>query len=146
MPRPQFIICSESGAVDKYTNGISAYNILEVIELTSKQDTTSDFQRTWPVLAVRMVATWLRDEHETGQEFEYETRFQLPQECNWRTIASGKFVFKARHQRFLADITGPQVQEGILRVANAIRRTEPGSKWLIQEFEIVVERVDEPVA
>lgn len=33
MPQPVYIICSESGSVDKFTNRISHFNVLEELQL-----------------------------------------------------------------------------------------------------------------
>src|SRR5215831_11683652 len=105
MPRPAYIVCSQLGSIDQYTNSISCFNIVEGLGAIAAPD-GPDGQpatrgETFP--PIRIVATWLRDEDESpDQTFESEiwVLFRSPQ--GEQPLGIGRyepFSFSTRYYR-----------------------------------------------
>jgi|GEM_PF-3376092 len=153
MARPLFMICSESGSLDKYSNCVSAYSIIESIQVAAVAEgmpppefppTHSLPPRSGPA-PLRIVATWIGDDDDKGVEFEYKTTIQLNRDGVVSPLGSGTFIWNSRNHRFL---TLTQIQltpaaEFVL-LKNAIRRTGSKAEWLQQEYCIAVEVIDAP--
>jgi hypothetical protein len=152
MARPLYLICSESGAVDKSTNTVSAFNIIEAIQLfehppenpgvpveRAEDDPPSVPQ---PILPLRIVVTWICDDNEMGQEFEHETRWRRSSSPEWKILHQGKFAWRTRNQRFTVQIGGMQIhpETRLLLIESAIRPVGgDDNSWIRQKYEIVVE-------
>ncbi len=148
MPKPSYIICSESGAIDRYTNLVSVHNVIERILFHKSEDRQSQIPAGHsPLLSFRVMASWKCDENELGEEFEFENSIDGPG-VNRQILNSGSFVFKTRIHRFFVNASGPPPpQEGTLTVTSKIRKTgDESGEWLSQQFEIDVERSPEPEA
>src|SRR5437764_1312158 len=71
MPKPGYIVCALSGAMDQHTNAVSAFNIVESIRVR-KIDRSKAVILT-PV-SMMVVATWLREDSD-APDVAYEGRF-----------------------------------------------------------------------
>lgn len=146
------MICSEFGSLDRYTNALSAYNIIEKFELSTEIPATLEVKLSTgeiktisaepvpPTIRFRLASVWIADDSDINHEFEYEQRFQLPGSEEWRIVGHGTFIWKARSHRLLAAV-GSRMEpvSGTLRVVTAIRRKADGAEWLQQEYAIPVE-------
>jgi hypothetical protein len=58
MPKPAYIICSHSGAIDQFTNVVSCFNIIEAASMKLPPESSGK-----PLL-LRIVASWLMEEND----------------------------------------------------------------------------------
>ena len=151
MARPLFIICSESGSIDRYSNRLSAYKILETIEIVGQADyerlrSSSSDELPLPIITIRAVATWIGDPEDTGAEYEYQSQVHYPGTGSAKPVGAGRFRWAAKNHRVIVDLVlDPQALEaGALRVEISIRPLKPDARWSTQQYEIAVERM--PVA
>jgi hypothetical protein len=152
MARPLFLICSESGAVDKATNSVSAFNIIETIQLfapilSTEQPGAIEQPEDAPavpkpIMPVRIVATWIGDDDDMGKEFEHETKIRRSNNPEWSSLYKGTFTWKTRNQRFTINIGGLILNPDsrLILIESSIRPTGSNERsWLTQKYEIVVE-------
>lgn len=143
MVRPLFIICSESGAVDRYTNSISAFSVLESVQIvkapTLDQAMKSGSLQSVMVLPIKLVCVWLADAEDFGKEYSFKCQIQRPQTNQWELCGEGTFVWRSRSHRIMSDIVvgNALLNEGTLFIACSIRRE--GEDWLTQQYEIFVD-------
>jgi len=149
MARPLFIVCSESGSIDRYSNRLSAYKILETIEIVGYSDyeklrsSNTDDELPLPIITIRAVATWIGDPEDAGAEYEYQSQVHYPGTNSAKPVGSGRFRWAAKNHRVIADLVlDPQALEaGALRIEISIRPFKPDARWLTQQYEIAVERM-----
>ena len=143
MARPLYMICSESGVIDRHSNTVSAFNIIEsiqIFEVQNKDDLQSaGLREALPFLQLRVVATWISDEGDRDQEYHFETRLRLPGHDEWQVVHHGTFHWKTKNHRLISNIRGLNVEQGTLLIVNRIRRTGEEGNWLTQQYEIGVE-------
>jgi hypothetical protein len=140
MPKPAFIICSESGSEDRVTGLVSLFKVIERIELHERPDSEEGRPIVLNPLPFQVVAVWALSEDENAdQEYEFEHKLTLPSGKE-ATLQSGTFFFergRPRH-RFTVIVNGFMPQDaGLLRVENRIRKVGEGD-WLVQAYEIPV--------
>ena len=78
MPTPVFIICSESGAVDRFTNLVSIHNVFDRLIVKQRQPDENVPATGSPWLSFRVTAVWRSSEEEREGEFEHETLLVFP--------------------------------------------------------------------
>jgi len=138
MARPLFIVCCESGVVDRYTNAVSAFNIVEAVQYHEGPEAVN-VEGSTPFFTLKILATWIGDDADRPHKFQHQTRIRLPGH-EWRTIYEGEFSWSSKNQRFVVDLRGVPINtDGTLLVVNAIKRADqPESEWLEQQYEIAV--------
>lgn len=144
MPTPVFIVCSESGAVDRFTNLVSLYNVYDRIIITPQGsgEKVSDGHTPW--LSIRVTAVWRSSPEERGEEFEYENSLIFPGKKEPLIGSKGKFIFKSRTQRFFVNAgSAPPTTDGQLQAVSRIRRCGE-EDWLEQTYSIYVEQAEQP--
>jgi hypothetical protein len=153
MPSPVFIVCSEGGSIDRHTNMLSIFDVIEKLNFklfdkppspddTHVQKSQMAGMKPMTIHSLRMTAVWRRDEVDIGKEFEFRTLIQLPGVPEPVVAGEGQFVFKTLLHRMIAGFHHdlPQ-QSGKLIVTSAIR--EIGSNdWIEQKYVIPVERIE----
>lgn len=143
MARPLFLICSESGVVDRFTNSSSVFNIIESIQFLRTKDggdaRPAGEQDATPHLRIRILASWLADEADMEDSFHHETRIRMPGSNTWQTVATGTFVWKTKHHRFITNLRGLDPDEGVLLVEDRVAPIRPNAEWVAQQYEITVE-------
>lgn len=147
MPKPVFIICSESGSVDRFTNLLSIHNIIERLSIRKRDERDGgevpDGHAPW--LSIRVTALWEAEDDDRDERFEYQVGLRFPEQEE-KTVAEGEFMFKSRNYRFVIRADGPPPsQDGSLIASSRIRRTGD-DVWLSQEYEIEVEMTHEETA
>lgn len=147
MPKPVYMLCAESGAVDRFTNLVSVYNIFERIQIADAIP-SSGLQRAAHIgsLNIRIISVVMREDADEGRDFDFELSIHLPQE-NPTIMQAGVFQFKSIYHRFLVDFVGvAKLKPGNLEVFCKIK-PKGDLDWLIeQEFMIPIELASEPAA
>jgi len=143
MPKPVYIICSQSGTVDQATNLVSLFHVVESLYVRPE---TPEYPT--PSLTFRTTAVWMRAERD-GPDDEYESEFllHLPgQQPESPPGFTGRFRFTQYFHRLVLDLTLVRSPDaggirfstpGILRVECRIRPIG-GKDWLSQEYPIVL--------
>src|SRR4051812_27635414 len=135
MPSPVFIVCSEGGSIDRHTNMLSIFDVIERIRfyatpVTQLSDAVKQGvhlagqEQTKPAAfnAIRMVAVWRQEQGDAGQEFEFRTLFHVPGMKDPIVAGEGRFVFKTTLHRLLATLYSEMpAQSGDLVVASEIK-------------------------
>lgn len=139
MPRPLFIICAESASVDRYSNDLSIFNVIEGIQVFSGNADGSPNKSApadgLPFLNVRIVAVWVADDIDRPHEYEQETRVRVGN--RERRPHHGTFRFTTRNHRFLVNIARFTPEPGICVVEHAIRKVGD-EHWQTQQYEFEV--------
>jgi len=144
MPQGVYIICSESGAIDRRTNAISIFGVIDTIRFASVSE-VSDAKNlpgvSKPWIDIRTTAVWRCEEDELGEAYEHQTTFSIPGDEHKRIVGEGSFVFKTPLHRFVIDFGGPVFnQAGVIRIENRIRKLGDDD-WQEMAYEIRVEKI-----
>ena len=152
MPRPVYIICSESGAIDETTNLVSHFSVLEQITFRRRPDQEKLADRPLALFRCRVVAVWMKtDDDVIDRDYESQVVLVAPPEGRETIVGEQRFRFAAdkRLQRFIADLGGPFPAKGsgTLWIKHRIRMVGH-AEWMTQEFPIVVieETADEDIS
>lgn len=106
MPRLEFFVVAESGAVDAMTNRLSVFNVLEAV-------TPLRLPGLFP--SVFLAAVWCLEATEMGRDFQAHFRLHRPGE-EPEDLASVNFRAEHRRQRTLLQLVGlPIPREGEFR-------------------------------
>ncbi len=141
MPRPSFVICSQSGADDKFSGLLSLFNVIDRIGVRQRiqngaENVTSSF-----VPRLRVTATWLAEAADKSEVFEFETVALLPPNREEFRLGKGQFVFNKSFKRLVTRIFKPiPLEEGLLVIQSRIRKVGT-TEWSMQEVPILVEKV-----
>ena len=148
MPRPVYIICSESRSIDQTSSMMSLFNVLEGYHLMVMEDhvqsvkvSLKDLHRFSTAPVIMCTTVWMLNEvDDAGGEYEYELNTQAPGELK-QVKASGTFKFEKKFHRFLSTILidKPVKQSGIFLIENRIRPVDTGeSEWLAQDYPLPI--------
>ncbi len=144
MPRPVFIICAETGAVDKITSFASLFGIFEKINYRRAKEGEPQ-----PAFKMMIVASWMRDPNE-NQEQEFENEFLIIVPPNGREISLGKGLFSfspgIEFWRPIAKFESalPIDGSGVMQVVNRVRRSGADGEWISQSYPIIIEELPAP--
>jgi hypothetical protein len=141
MPKPVYIVCSESGSEDRSTGLTSHFNVVEQIVL---QELPPPPEGKLPVLRplnLQISAVWASEESDSIEiEFEFQMRIFVPASAEPIYAGGGTFRFEKPRFRSLANVHGIILDRpGVFRAEARIRRAnaDKGS-WLVQSYEILV--------
>lgn len=144
MPRPQFIICSQSTAIDQDSNSLSIFNVMEGISIhlgNEHPQQAEDFKpgNVLNTLNFRVVAVWMREENDSPKdEYDYEFYIHPPGEAE-KEMSKGTFHFTSVFQRFQMHVfrDRPWQASGMLKVICKIRKraTEANKKHPQQTYQ-----------
>jgi len=143
MPKPVYILCSESGSEDKTTGLVSHFKVLEQIELRELPKPPEGATLVIPGLSFQMVAVWAAaEDDDLDQKYECTTTFFLPPDNQEQFVGKAIFSFEGqkRRARQTANFFGLALKApGLLRIENRIRPLGAGEDlWLVQSYEIPV--------
>ncbi|HEY7426933.1 MAG TPA: hypothetical protein VH682_22040 [Gemmataceae bacterium] len=149
MPRPFYIVCAVSGALDKRTNAISLFGLVETIEFHELKP-PPDAQPGTPLvvapLSMLIATAWLREEGDSPEQyFEAEIVCFLPgSDEPALTVPFEPFRFERPVHRLIVWETtlSPELdmKPGLLRFVNRVRRAG-GTEWTWeQEYVIRMEQ------
>jgi hypothetical protein len=135
MPKPIYIICSESGSEDGQTKSPSIFNVIEKLQFSKQL-----LPNMQPLLQMRITVQWMCEPEDKNLEFEFDIKLYLPPDNTVFEAGSGKFLFAGEFQRQIVKFTGfmPLVGAGIMRVQARIRRVGD-TQWIVQEYPLIVE-------
>lgn len=141
MPRPLYIVCSESAAIDQDTNRASLFNVVEGLQVTVVPKPSGEGVAFVKTLDFRGIAVWMRNEDDDPEdEYEFELAARAPGDADENVFGDGKFKFTKRLHRFnvLIGVHKPWTESGMFVFTSRIRRVGT-SEWLSQEFPILVD-------
>lgn len=135
MPRPLYIMCAESGSVDKYTNRPSLFNVIENVTVNIREMPDETVTRIRPLNFV-VVACWEREDADSPEDvFEAEAVIALPGQ-EPQIQKQSEFSFSLRFHRFFINIEGdPPVVTGAAKLASRVRR-KGSEEWASQEYRL----------
>lgn len=139
MPRPVYIICSESVAEDRLTGLMSLFQVFERIEMTEVDKSSKADELLRQKVSMRVTAVWMRFPGDEACDFQHQLAFMMPPDDREHLAEVQSFKFSHPFQRFLAHfIADPFEGAGVLRVESRVRRVGD-TQWLRQDFPILVE-------
>jgi hypothetical protein len=141
MPKPLYILCSESGSDDKTTSMVSIFNVLEQIELRQAPKTPEGGLQIFPGLSLYVVAAWAATPEDDPEEsFQYVLSLFLPPKDEVIDLLNGTFKFDKPRFRMAAVLKGVQFRgPGIFRAESKIKRQADGDDaWLVQRYDVDV--------
>jgi len=143
MPKPVYILCSESGAEDKLTGLVSHFKVLEQIVVFELPKPQEGQMGVISLIPCQIVAVWAKEEEDDpAQEYEFRVLLSLPSKPEPILAASGRLVFeetKPRH-RTTVGVAGLAFHgTGVFRVEHQIRPVGGDDQsWLVQSYEVPV--------
>lgn len=143
MPRPIYIICAENITVDRDTNLVSIFNVLEKIEVSGIiQHADPKHRRVSRIHggSSKAVAVWARVQGDEGKKFEAQFEVSFP-DGKAESSPILPFVFEGPmllHRFIMSLQMHPIQQSGKIRVENRVRR-QGTDTWQSQAYEIFVE-------
>jgi len=144
MPKPIYIICSESGVEDRNTGLLSFVNVLEKLTMWKPGETPNpNAQR---IFGFRVSAAWMKEPTDNiSTVYEWELLFEAPVSKASHVVVKGSFSFadepSKSWSRTTVNVHGvpPADGSGILRVQHRIRPVGSSGEWLVQEYPLVIE-------
>ena len=144
MPKPLYILCSESGSEDRTTGLVSFFNVLDQLELREPAKRPDGGPPVAGTLDFQVVALWARtSEDAPEQQFQFALSLSLPQHDKALDLGSGIFMFEKPRFRAMAfvrylDIRAP----GVMRAECRIKRlSDADESWLAQSYEVEITQV-----
>jgi hypothetical protein len=153
MPSPVFIVCSEGGSIDRHTNMVSIFDVIEKITFkvfakSSEGLPPPNLQDALPggkpasLNTLRVTAVWRRADDDENREFEFKTTVQFPGSSEQVLAGEGRFVFNTILYRIISTVYSDMPsQSGAIIVTSSVRRVG-SAEWLDQQYVIPVERMD----
>jgi hypothetical protein len=137
MPKPAYIVCSQSQSLDQHTNLLSVFHLIEGFDLIPAVVDPAEMMSkptTQSFIQFVVNAAWMQTDGDQGQEYYYEVIMRSPEEED-RIIASDPFVFTKLYQRFSVVVrkSTPWMSSGLCRIENRIRHKD-SDQWLSQEY------------
>jgi hypothetical protein len=146
MPRPVYILCSESGSQDLTTGLLSHFQVIETLNISAVPFPAAGVVVV-PALMFRATAVWMRNADDLPeQEYEYETAFYFPPEGAEQVVQQGKFIFEADKPLYRMIVIGqgpPLSGPGLFRIENRIRKVGQ-AEWLRQDYHIPIVAIPQP--
>jgi len=125
MPKPRFIVCSQSGSEDKDTQLLSLFNLIDKLVFSQTPVAGS------PIVELRITASWAKEENDDGKHFELQARLNIPGSAKSVDFPIEPFTFSAQNYRFTGRILGmpPVMKAGDLVITVKIREAN-SLKWI----------------
>jgi hypothetical protein len=145
MPKPVYILCSESGSEDKKTGLISHFNVIEKL-LFAKVPAPEPGAMNVAAVPVQITAVWMRDEGDSPeQEFQFEIAVCQPEQQFEVGLAGGLLTFHLPLSRVSFRFRGglPVATSGIIWVEARLRKTGEEA-WQTQRYPIFTEEAPPP--
>jgi hypothetical protein len=148
MPRPVLIVCAESGAVDKLTNRLSVFDIVEKVLFQRIENQPPG--SILPKFKMQVVAIWMRQDDESDDD-QFESEFAIVTSGSQQeaSVVKMEFSFEPGKQLFrgiaLLDAPLPIDGAGRMEILNRVRKVGDAD-WITQSYPILVEEVVQPTA
>lgn len=139
MPRPKYIICSQSRIIDKFSGLVSHINVLDELHAVKPAATMPPGAAIQPLTTLSLIAVWERSETDSDDElFELDVRMHVPGADIPRTLYVGDTSFgTSRNYRIDITVGLPAMNTGILLFESRFRR-KGELDWLMQGYEIKI--------
>jgi hypothetical protein len=145
MPKPIFILCSESQSQDRRSNLLSVFNIIERVEVKAQAKPTDEPKDVVLVemLSFAVTAVWRRTEDDAdGDEYDSEMVLHLPgPEDKKLTKDTGPFTLGPLDkplQRITLLVKMPMIKASGKLVAESRIRKKGTDDWLSQTYVLPV--------
>ena len=99
MPKLEYFLVCESTSVDRTTNRLSLFNIIEAMSVVK------DGQPGYRIAQLFAVSCWLKQEGDEGREFQSLLRIRAP--CGGQAELTMNFHMEKERQRLLSQIAIP---------------------------------------
>jgi hypothetical protein len=146
MPEPHYIICALSKSVDRETNNLSFFNVIEGITVTLQEKPSGEHGPSLihiegDASRFTAVATWMRTANDANEDrFDWKMEFVRPDRET--TAVNGEFSFgKNRFYRInvIMQMVWPAPESGTLVVSCSIRPSDGDEEsWITQSYKIPV--------
>ena len=152
MPKPLYILCSQSGSEDKLTGLMSHFSVLEQIEVRPPQPALdgaihivgSVNMQVVSSVDFQVVAMWRKTSmDDPEQPFQFILSLFLPPNNEVLELLNGTFMFEKPRFRATAIVQGLILRSpGILRAECRVRKLDDNDDaWIVQEFDVDVMEV-----
>jgi hypothetical protein len=149
MPKPVYILCSESGSEDKATSLVSHFNVIEQIELRELPRPPEGMIPLVHPLSTQITAVWTRAEGDDPTHlYEFKITIFLPPDGKELPVGSGTFIFDKPRFRATAYVKGLVMNgPGSFRAEGRVRPVGSNEdSWVVQNYEIPVLHIKLAVA
>ncbi len=150
MPRPVYIICCESGAVDSQTGLVSLFNICERFHTAPLRADATQRPQTLSgggqLSSMRCVAMWMKlPEDPAGAGYQHQMLLIHPDGETRLIVEDDDVVFESDQMpfaRFMLLLGGnPFMKTGLARIQSRIRRVE-SEDWIAQDYPMLVSVIE----
>jgi hypothetical protein len=144
MPKPLYILCSESGSEDKNTGIASYFNVLDLIEIRELPKPPEGAIHLVQPIRFQIVAVWARtSEDDLEHPFQFTVSLFLPLKEEPLDLANGIFTFEKPRFRATTIVSGLIFAgAGVMRAESKIRKLGDGDEsWLVQSYDVEVKDV-----
>jgi hypothetical protein len=139
MPRPVYILCSESGSEDRNTGLSSFFNIVEILKAVLVDPANAGVRQAISI-TIRTTAVWMRSEGEPPDAaYEFEFALILPNHTNSVVLHRGHFQFTTPFHRMVMVGQFPGFPSLGLFEIECRARVTGAQEWARQSFPFIVE-------
>jgi hypothetical protein len=151
MPKPSYIICSQSGAFDEQDERVSIFEVAESIMVANTATAARALPLDWRPghLTVRITTCWMReDSDDPAQQFETQVAILFPDGSDAMASNVIPFHFEKRFYRRIFSHVPLELPidfpEGIYSIEGRLRKTGEQTWSIRQVFPMLVEYAPEP--
>ena len=142
MPRPVLIVCAESGAVDKLTNRLSVFDVVEKVNFQRLENPVPT--AILPKFKMQVIAVWMRQDNDSDDDqFESEFVIVTPAHQQEASVIRMMFSFAPGKQLFrgiaVMDSPLPIDGAGRMEILNRVRKAGSNEGWITQSYPIFIE-------
>ena len=135
MPKPRYIICSQSGSEDRDTHLVSLFNLIDKLQFTK-------IPTGVPIVEIRITAAWAKEPEDQERDFEAQISLSLPGH-GVIELPPDPFTFTMEHHRTVGRVLGglPLMESGEMVVMARVRIAGENT-WIersVQEYRIVID-------
>ena len=143
MPKPIYIVCSDSGSEDRITGKFSLYGCFEKVQILKMPTLPAGDSIIIGMPGMWITALWARLPEDDGVEFEWVMSVHLPLADAPTEVGKGFCIFDNEFKRICVRTIGPLpfAGPGSMIVRSRIRPQD--GEWLSQEFAIIVQEISQ---
>jgi len=141
MPKPVFMICSESASEDKTTGAFSLFNIVDALEFKGP------LGGSFSPLPILVTAVWQQSDEDEPQQYDFKLVGFMPvgPEAEEKQLIAGSFEFNKPRFRITVRLHNfTPKKAGTYHFVNSIRRQGETGEWLSQAYDFNVNLIEIP--
>jgi hypothetical protein len=133
------MICSLAQSTDRDSGLLSAFHILEALEVPTEPLPETEASRRLNVLSLSINASWMRYDNDEAGEYEYEIAMKSSGDESESVIQKGTFQFDSILHRLNTVLRKlkPWTQSGVCMIESRIRKIG-AERWIIQNYPIQI--------